>query len=75
MYAWELEGDRGVLRLFENRYSGLGANLVSAIGTGDSGETNLCVGTPSSLSCYSYYGLLKNKRAVGNWCRVNGALC
>ncbi|MEG4208085.1 hypothetical protein QUA20_29730 [Microcoleus sp. Pol7_A1] len=53
-YAWELECDRGVLHLFENRYSGLGENWVSAIGTGDSGETNLWVGTPCGLSCYSY---------------------
>ncbi|MEG4960240.1 MULTISPECIES: hypothetical protein [unclassified Microcoleus] len=53
-YAWELECDRGVPHLFENRYSGLGENRVSAIGTGDSGETNLWVGTPSRLSCYSY---------------------
>ncbi|MEG3898044.1 MULTISPECIES: hypothetical protein [unclassified Microcoleus] len=42
--------------LFEKRYSGLGENLVSAIaiGTGDSGETKLWVGTPCCLSCYSY---------------------
>ncbi|MEG4115535.1 MULTISPECIES: hypothetical protein [unclassified Microcoleus] len=53
-YAWELECDRGVLLLFENRYSGLGENLVSAIGTGDCGETNLWVGTPCGLSCYSF---------------------
>jgi len=30
----ELECDRGVPHLFENRYSGLGKNLVSAIAIG-----------------------------------------
>jgi ligand-binding sensor domain-containing protein len=50
---------------FNVHNSGLGANRVNAIalwavakpieiGTGDSGETNLWVGTPCGLSCYSY---------------------
>jgi len=50
---------------FNVHNSGLGANRVSAIalwavakpiviGTGDSGETNLWIGTPCGLSCYSY---------------------
>ncbi|MBD1944374.1 hypothetical protein H6F50_18780 [Coleofasciculus sp. FACHB-712] len=36
--------------------SGLGANRVNviAIGMDDSGETNLWIGTPCGLSCYSY---------------------
>jgi len=49
----ELECDRGVPQLFDNRYSGLGENRVSVI-AGDSGETNLWVGTPCGFSCYSY---------------------
>jgi ligand-binding sensor domain-containing protein len=41
---------------FNVHNSGLGANRVNAIAisTGDSGETNLWVGTPCGLSCYSY---------------------
>lgn len=41
---------------FNVHNSGLGANRVNAItiSTGDSGETNLWVGTPCGLSCYSY---------------------
>jgi ligand-binding sensor domain-containing protein len=41
---------------FNVHNSGLGANRVSAIaiGAGDSGETNLWVGTPCGLSYYSY---------------------
>jgi ligand-binding sensor domain-containing protein len=41
---------------FNVHNSGLGANRVNAIAisTGDSGETNLWVGTLSGLSCYSY---------------------
>lgn len=41
---------------FNVHNSGLGANRVNAIaiGIGDAGETNLWVGTPCGLSCYSY---------------------
>jgi ligand-binding sensor domain-containing protein len=41
---------------FNVHNSGLGANRVNAIaiGAGDSGETNLWVGTPCGLSYYSY---------------------
>jgi ligand-binding sensor domain-containing protein len=41
---------------FNVHNSGLGANRVNAIasGAGDSGETNLWVGTPCGFSCYSY---------------------
>lgn len=50
---------------FNVHNSGLGANRVNAIAlwavakpiaisTGDSGETNLWIGTPCALSCYSY---------------------
>lgn len=41
---------------FNVHNSGLGANRVNAIaiGIGDSGKTNLWIGTPCGLSCYSY---------------------
>jgi ligand-binding sensor domain-containing protein len=41
---------------FNVHNSGLGANRVNAIviSRGDSGETNLWLGTPCGLSCYSY---------------------
>jgi ligand-binding sensor domain-containing protein len=45
-----------IVNEFNVHNSGLGANRVNAIAmsTGDSGETNLWVGTPCGLSCYSY---------------------
>lgn len=48
--GWKIAND------FNVHNSGLGANRVNAIaiGTGDSGETNLWVGTSWGLSCYSY---------------------
>ncbi len=41
---------------FNVHNSGLGANRVNAIAISmeDAGETNLWVGTPCGLSCYSY---------------------